>query len=192
MSITEKEFDKIKKAYLYYDKLIGKPIIYVYITKDNKYNYLKVDYKRSNFMHLCGVTYNHKGKPNANEFYNALESNSLDLQEVKCKSDGTTKQKLLVINDIQYLITCSVSIVDNKLTLLNSEFDKSIKRKHQLLLGLKNTEDFYVPVSLFNIKGKQYKMTPCEVVGVFRDEITGNTIIDKKPTFDMVKASKII
>lgn len=192
MVISTKDFEIIKDAFTYYNQLIGEPIIYVYRKSNNKYDALKVDYRKTNFMHLCGVTYNHNKRPNASEFYNAIEKNALDLSKVEKKPDGTTNQKLQVIKDIRHLNTCNINILDDKITLLKSSFDKSIKRKNLLLVGLKQTGGFYVPQSIFNIRSKKLKSKQCKIVAVFKGKICEETIVDSKAEFDFSKADEII
>ncbi|MCD2137158.1 PBECR4 domain-containing protein [Salinicoccus halitifaciens] len=191
MKLKKKDLETIKEAHSYYDQLIGEPLIYVYVGDKNKYKYLKVDFRSSNFMHLCGVNYYHKGRISPKEFYNALSHNNLDLDKVDIKKDGTTQLKLQVIKDIKFLNTCQMRVVDNQLTLFHAEFEKSLKRKNFLLLGLRYTKEFYVPSSIFNARTVKLKTNLCEVLAVFRGEISKDKKLDAKPSFDLEKALKL-
>lgn len=193
VSINGKQFNIISEAHAHYENLIGDPIVYVYKTKTNSYRMLSVSYSATNFMHLCGVSYKpRQGVSGPRGFYDAIKNHKLRLDDVKLKSDGTTDQKLLVLRDISHLDSCGLSIVDDAIFLDRSNFDKSIKRRNHLLVGLKFVDSGYVPISVYNWRRKNIKLTHCDVVGVFRGVVSEATIIDIKPDFNMKKAKKLI
>ncbi|HDL5487531.1 TPA: hypothetical protein PXD24_002185, partial [Mannheimia haemolytica] len=82
--MTEKE--RLKKyindienaAFFFETHFINKEV--VYSTDDEN---ISIIFKRSNFMHLCGVKYD----DGAREFFYAAINNRLDINKIKTKSD---------------------------------------------------------------------------------------------------------
>ncbi|HDL4709156.1 TPA: hypothetical protein RSW02_002662, partial [Mannheimia haemolytica] len=122
---------------------INKKVIYRTKTQE-----ISIIFKRSNFMHLCGIKYT----DGASEFFNAAISNNLDLAKMNVKSDGTTFLKLSLLNSVSFLLTPEMCLTEGGI-YLNIRFDKSLKTKKQIFaLTLINQNHVFIPNSLLNLK----------------------------------------
>ncbi|MCW9718089.1 PBECR4 domain-containing protein [Avibacterium sp. 21-599] len=159
--MTEQEklkryINDIENAAIFVEKhFINKEVIYSTNTEN-----ISIIFKRSNFMHLCGIKYN----DGANEFFNAATNHKLDLKKIKVKKDGITFLKLSLLKSIEYLLSSEIILTDNAI-YLHIAFDKALKTKKQIFsLTLKSNNAFFVPQSLLNLKqmnnfpnGKNYR-----------------------------------
>lgn len=110
---------------------------------------VSVYFSATNFMHLCGILYE-KG---AMSFYNDSLNHNIALQNVKIKHDGTTFQKLQVLNSIDELIGGHVHLTQSG-KYLYLEFDYALRTKKQILaLTLKHAHSNKIVLqSLLNLK----------------------------------------
>ncbi|MGL4522547.1 MAG: PBECR4 domain-containing protein [Bacilli bacterium] len=155
---NKKTLESILDGFHAYEKIVDKEIHYVYL-KDKQYYELVLSAKKSNFMHLCGISYEHM---NPKQFYMALKTKKISQLKITKKNDGSTNQKLQIIKQLEYLITCKIRIIDKKSSYLKLTFDKAIRSNKMIFcLGLQEKHmRAFVPTSLLNlksVKGKSIK-----------------------------------
>lgn len=140
----KKYINDIENAALFFENhFINKEV--VYSTDEEN---ISIIFKRSNFMHLCGVKYD----DGAREFFYAAINNRLDINKIKVKSDGTTFLKLSLLKSINFLLSSEITLTDNAI-YLNIAFDKALKTKNQVFaLTLINNNHLFIPQSLLNLK----------------------------------------
>ena len=135
-----------KIANYFKDNFIGKKV--VYCTRNQK---VSVYFSESNFMHLCGLYYSRGAK---NFFLDCLDK-KLEVSSVLVKKDGTTFQKLAILNSITELTSPHVRLTGSG-RYLYLEFDYALRTKKQILaLTLIDTSKKIVPQSLLNLKKKR-------------------------------------
>lgn len=149
------ELNKLKTYYLkhiyfaarfFNDNFVGKEIIYK--TKSKKT--YSIIFKKRNFMHLCGIYYEDGSLP----FFDLSLKNNLDINKIQIKNDGTTFQKLKVLEHIHLLISHSISMI-GKVNLLYLSFDCAIRTKKQIFaLTLINDSFYYVPNSILDLNAR--------------------------------------
>lgn len=111
-------------------------------------NKIAVYFSESNFMHLCGLYYSRGAK---NFFLDCLD-NKLKVSSVLVKKDGTTFQKLAILNSITELTSPHVRLTGSG-RYLYLEFDYALRTRKQILaLTLIDTSKKIVPQSLLNLK----------------------------------------
>jgi hypothetical protein len=151
----KKVIELITKGFEAYEKVVGKEIHYVFL-KQGRYHEIIFKASKKNFMHLCGVKYQDpktKRFFKANEFYKAFKNKKLSPAGIIKKPDGTTEQKLQIIQYLKDLTTCNVRVIDEKTTFLNLSFDKGIRSKRMIFcLALEQIADTFTPTSLLNLK----------------------------------------
>ena len=105
-------------------------------------------------MHLCGVTYTNSS---ASHFYKALKNKKVSLKRIRMRHDGTTGQKLQVLELLEMLIAPGVRVCDNG-SFYNLRFDKAIRTGEMIvaLTCVKANEQF-VPQSLLSLATKTDK-----------------------------------
>lgn len=109
---------------------------------------ISVVFKKTNFMHLCGVKY----ATGAAEFFNLALLKQIDLDKVFIKNDGTTFQKLSVLGSLGFLINPEIVLSDNAV-YLNLSFDKALRTRTKVFaLTLINDNELFIPQSLLNLK----------------------------------------
>ena len=145
----------LQKGQAAYEKIVNKELHYVYL-KNNKYQELVIHPKKHNFLHLCGINYfdpKTGKKYNANQFYDFLKKNKINLQGIVKKSSA--EQKLQIIDQLNDLTKCNLRIIDDKTTYFNLVFYRGIrssKRIFALALENESRSDHWVPSSLLNLK----------------------------------------
>ena len=128
------------------DNFFGKKV--VYCTRNQK---VSVYFSESNFMHLCGLYYSRGTK---NFFLDCLDK-KLDVSSLLVKKDGTTFQKLAILNSVTELTSSHVRLTGSG-RYLYLEFDYALRTKKQILaLTLKDTSKKIVPQSLLDLKKKR-------------------------------------
>lgn len=150
---------KLQNGLTAFERVVNKEIHYVYF-KDGFYQELIFKPKKANFMHLCGVEYQNpitKQLIKPTQFYEALKSNKISPEGILKKS--FTDQKLQIINCLEDLTKCTVSIIDERTVYLNLSFQKAIRSKKQIfcLSLVRAQNDFYVPNSLLNLRSTKGK-----------------------------------
>ena len=132
-----------KIAKYFKDNFFGKKV--VYCTRNQK---VSVYFSESNFMHLCGLYYSRGTK---NFFLDCLDK-KLDVSSLLVKKDGTTFQKLAILNSITELTSPHVRLTGSG-RYLYLEFDYALRTRKQILaLTLIDTSKKIVPQSLLNLK----------------------------------------
>ena len=135
-----------KIAKYFKDNFFGKKV--VYCTRNQK---VSVYFSESNFMHLCGLYYSRGTK---NFFLDCLDK-KLDVSSLLVKKDGTTFQKLAILNSVTELTSSHVRLTGSG-RYLYLEFDYALRTKKQILaLTLKDTSKKIVPQSLLDLKKKR-------------------------------------
>lgn len=135
-----------KIANYFKDYFFGKKV--VYCTSNQK---VAVYFSESDFMHLCGLYYSRGAK---NFFLDCLDK-KLEVSSVLVKKDGTTFQKLAILNSITELTSPHVRLTGSG-RYLYLEFDYALRTKKQILaLTLIDTSKKIVPQSLLNLKKKR-------------------------------------
>ena len=135
-----------KIAKYFKDNFFGKKV--VYCTRNQK---VSVYFSESNFMHLCGLYYSRGAK---NFFLDCLDK-KLDVSSLLVKKDGTTFQKLAILNSVTELTSPHVRLTGSG-RYLYLEFDYALRTKKQILaLTLKDTSKKIVPQSLLDLKKKR-------------------------------------
>ncbi|MCQ9628664.1 MULTISPECIES: PBECR4 domain-containing protein [Pasteurellaceae] len=130
-------------AKFFNDHFINKKVIYR--TENQE---ITVIFKRTNFMHLCGIRYT----DGAAKFFRAAISKKLDLSKMGVKDDGTTFLKLSLLQSVKFLLSAEISLADRAI-YLHLHFDKALRTKKQIFaLTLINDEHIFVPQSLLNLK----------------------------------------
>lgn len=91
------------------------------------------------------------------QFYAALKSNKVSPEGILKKS--FTDQKLQIINCLEDLTKCTVSIIDERTVYLNLSFKKAIRSRRQIfcLSLIRAQDEFYVPNSLLNLRSDKGK-----------------------------------
>lgn len=91
------------------------------------------------------------------QFYAALKSNKVSPEGILKKS--FTDQKLQIINCLEDLTKCTVSIIDERTVYLNLSFEKAIRSRRQIfcLSLIRAQDEFYVPNSLLNLRSDKGK-----------------------------------
>lgn len=148
----------IKKGRDAYEQIVNKEIHYVY-KKDNVYKEVILRAKKNGFMHLCGVDYldpKTKQKVAPKHFYQLVKDNKISPDFLVEKADGTTILKLGVIGNLKDLLTSNIRVIDGHVTFFNSTFDVGLRTGRQIfalsLIEEKRYSEFYVPMSLLNLK----------------------------------------
>jgi hypothetical protein len=135
-----------KIANYFKDYFFGKKVVYCTYNKK-----VAVYFSESNFMHLCGLYYSRGTK---NFFLDCLD-NKLKVSSILVKKDGTTFQKLAILNFITELTSPHVRLTGSG-RYLYLEFDYALRTKKQILaLTLIDTSKKIVPQSLLNLKKKR-------------------------------------
>lgn len=128
----------------FYDKhFVNKTIIYT--TKNNK---IELTARRDNFMHLCGILYIEGPR----KFFNDALDRKVQLKKVLIKKDGSTFQKLQVLNQLKEMLGPHLRLTGRgAFTYL--KFDHSLHTNKTILaLALLNNQNYMVPISLLNLK----------------------------------------
>lgn len=155
----EKYLSSITKAAKFIDEhFINKEMKYT--KADNKE--ISVIFEKENFMHLCGIKYKKKSVA----FFKDAKKSNISLDEIEIKNDGTTFQKLEVLDKIEYIIRHGVLLTGHGV-FLNLSFDSAIKagnRNIKFAISLKDEYGNFIPISLFNTIRDQYKFPKGEKV----------------------------
>ena len=130
-SSNDKEKQKLKiflpaiqKAAIFYDdSFMNKRIVYY-----TKYRSIELTSIKSNFMHLCGVNY----RWGAHRFFDDILSHRLKLDDISIKNDGTTYQKLRVIDNLPELLSKHVRLVTSG-KFLFLKYDYALRTSKQIL-----------------------------------------------------------
>lgn len=154
----EYNLEHIRNAAIFFkDHFLSKEMIY-FTEKETT----SVIFKRSNFMHLCGIHY----ESGATEFFNLALLKQIDLSKVFIKNDGTTFQKLSVLSSIDFLINPEITLSSGAI-YLNLSFDKALRTKTKVFaLTLINDEHLFIPQSLLNLRAMNNFPKGNKIIGI--------------------------
>ena len=143
-------------ATFYKNELSNGNIIYAF-KQDNKIKEFIVKYGRENFAHLTGLKFDRKS---AKEMLEDLVAGKTEQNAILLKNDGTTFQKLSVLEKAKELIGTD-AVVLNKLSNVQSKrlkFSEALRTEDsQMLMALKDFEaEIYRPYSLINLADSKY------------------------------------
>lgn len=155
----KRTIEKLQQGLTAFESVVNKEIHYVYC-KEGLYEELVFKPQKANFMHLCGVEYQNpitKKMMKPSQFYAALKSNKVSPEGILKKS--FTDQKLQIINCLEELTRCTVSIIDKRTVYLNLSFEKAIRSRKQIfcLSLIRARDEIYVPHSLLNLRSDKGK-----------------------------------
>lgn len=145
-------FEKLVNAFeVYKNTFEGKRFVFY-----SKFNVVEVEFRKQNFLHLTGI----KTKLTAKNFYRMLEHNRLSINDIKSRNDGTTEQKMNVIDQMPLLLK-KCQITNDCSMIVNFELDSIIKTNKVLLaVGVFNK----TPKTLLNIKRSRFNSNDFENV----------------------------
>jgi len=107
-----------------------------------------------NFLHLCGLGYKQGG---AKRFWHDLQRNHVIVSNLQVKSDGSTFQKLQILNLLPYLDQLDLTITGMG-TYLHLNYQHAIRTRRELIaLALVHDEAHYRPLSLLNLQGGKFR-----------------------------------
>ncbi|PKE06058.1 hypothetical protein CW676_09885 [Macrococcoides caseolyticum] len=123
-------------------------------------------------MHLCGLDY----KGGSNKFFNACLNEKLEINNIKVKTDGTSFQKLRVVNQIEDIFKMPSQLASSG-TFLNLKFDSAIRTKKQIAaITLLNDRTTYVPQSLLNLKSMKNFPSSKNVICIYTEDMDDKNI----------------
>lgn len=150
----KKYIPNIQKAFSLTEKhFIGKVKTYVYIVNSREIRSLPITFQNKHFMHLCGVKYVRGSRG----FVNDLRKKKLDLQNLYLKNDGSTFQKLEVIDKIDLLDSLNTKVsIGNKMASIH--YSNLLRTKSDILGIAVDTDNngMNFPLSLLNLSIKMH------------------------------------
>lgn len=148
---------------------IGKKKTYVYVKNMRCIDSISVIFKNNNLMHLYGVKY----KDGSKQFVYDIKHKKLNFHYLRVKDDGSTFQKLQVINQIDILNTLNtrISIGNN---IANIHYDSLLRSREDILgIAIKNDENGNpYPLSLLNLSNDITKtLTSFKVLAIIEEDV---------------------
>ncbi len=204
--LNNKVGDLLSTAKFYKENMSQGNVVYVFKQDDN-IKALRVKYGEENFSHLTGIKFDRKS---AKGMLEDLVNEKTEQNAILVKNDGTTFQKLDVIQKLPEVIDASIislNDLDNIQQAQKLRFSDALKTKdNSLLLALKDFEpEVYRPYSLINLsdvrsKHSDYLRVPentvLAVLSETRNELGGLSIgtlsINHEYVKDMSSAMGII
>ncbi len=182
---------------LYEENLANKKILILYEV-DKKVKKLEIIFKRSNFLHLTGISILNSSL-NPTIFYKKLLNQRLSLSDFNIKSDGTTQLKIQILNQISTINRFINTAGDYQANRKFLVADKVIGN-HNICLCLKQISNFdYIPISALqenikNITNVQYKILCIATKPLQSNAYSKLTYISKNNTIynSLDKVNKII
>lgn len=183
-SYTLEEARKIvlKCAKYYEQNLLDKNYIMIYKDiADNTIKNLEVQFGRENYQHLAGIELIDKNAVVRQHvsvlFYNKCINNTLAKDEIKFKNDGTTNFKLAALPFLMTIqkITKIAGDYNNARPYLAA--DKLVGNVN-FCLGLKQTGNYYVPVSALLEDISKLTKTQSQVLAIFSKKICDEVYMD--------------
>lgn len=167
----KKYVPNIQKAFSLTKKhFIGKVKTYVYVVNSREIRSLPITFQNKHFMHLCGVKYVRGSRG----FVNDLRKKKLDLQNLYLKNDGSTFQKLEVIDKIDLLDSLSTKVsIGNKMASIH--YSNLLRTKSDILGIAVDTDNngMNSPLSLLNLSIKDsHTLTSFKVVAILEENKT--------------------
>lgn len=204
--LNNKVGDLVSTAKFYKENMSQGNVVYVF-KQGNNIKALRVKYGEENFSHLTGIKFDRKS---AKGMLEDLVNENTEQNAILVKNDGTTFQKLDVIQKLPEVIDASVISLNDLEHIQQAQklrFSDALKTKdNSLLLALKDFEpEIYRPYSLINLSDvrAQYndylrvpENTVLAVLSETRNELGGLSIgtlsINHEYVKDMSSAMGII
>ncbi len=155
LELLNKYSQQLKEAAEFYKNNMSKGNV-VYVFKQNdEIKALRVKYGEENFAHLTGLKFDRRS---AKDMLNDLVEEKTTQNAILVKNDGTTFQKLEVIDKLPEVIEASVISLNDLSNVEQAQklrFSDALKTAdNKLLLALKDFEpEVYRPYSLINLSG---------------------------------------
>lgn len=154
-------------ATFFKDHFVGK--IMCYETSAKK---VEVQFISTNFMHLCGIDYERGAK----RFFEDCLDDRILVNSIRVKCDGTTIQKLKVLRNISELIGNNLRVTDSG-DGLKISFDYAIRTRKQIFaLALVNKRTRVIPISLLNLKSRNFFPSGDLVESIYSVNLNDNSI----------------
>ena len=154
-------------ATFFKDHFVGK--IMCYETSAKK---VEVQFISTNFMHLCGINYERGAK----RFFEDCLDDRILINSIRVKCDGTTIQKLKVLRNISELIGNNLRVTDSG-DGLKISFDYAIRTRKQIFaLALVNKRTRVIPISLLNLKSRNFFPSGDLVESIYSVNLNDNSI----------------
>ena len=150
--LNNKVGDLVSTAKFYKENMSQGNVVYVF-KQGNNIKALRVKYGEENFSHLTGIKFDRKS---AKGMLEDLVNENTEQTAILVKNDGTTFQKLDVIQKLPEVIDASVISLNDLEHIQQAQklrFSDALKTKdNSLLLALKDFEpEIYRPYSLINL-----------------------------------------
>ena len=150
--LNNKVGDLVSTAKFYKENMSQGNVVYVF-KQGNNIKALRVKYGEENFSHLTGIKFDRKS---AKGMLEDLVNENTEQNAILVKNDGTTFQKLDVIQKLPEVIDASVISLNDLEHIQQAQklrFSDALKTKdNSLLLALKDFEpEIYRPYSLINL-----------------------------------------
>lgn len=150
--LNNKVGDLVSTAKFYKENMSQGNVVYVF-KQGNNIKALRVKYGEENFSHLTGIKFDRKS---AKGMLEDLVNENTEPNAILVKNDGTTFQKLDVIQKLPEVIDASVISLNDLEHIQQAQklrFSDALKTKdNSLLLALKDFEpEIYRPYSLINL-----------------------------------------
>lgn len=175
----------ISTAKEYKNILDGKNFLFVYRDrKNNKIEFFETVFLPRNYQHLTGIEFLDKqGKSRKNSvlFYKKCLSNTLTMDEIAFKQDGTTPLKLAalpkLVNFIQYSnITALYNGAKPRLTL------DRVAGTTNYCIGFSKSGNYYVPSSCLLEDVRKLSDTPSQILAIM-----SKSAIDKEKIYKDIR-----
>ena len=154
-------------AAFFKEHFVGK--IMCYETSAKK---VEVQFISTNFMHLCGIDYERGAK----RFFEDCLDDRIRVNSIRVKCDGTTIQKLKVLWNISELIGNNLRVTDSG-DGLKISFDYAIRTRKQIFaLALVNKRTRVIPISLLNLKSRNFFPSGDLVESIYSVNLNDNSI----------------
>lgn len=142
----------INGAKIYKENLLNKNILI--ITKDkNMFNSFEVKFPKSAYLHLTGVEVD-KSSIKAKDFFNLCVKRKIRLEDFDFKSNGTTKLKLDVLENV-LKVSSSIKMVTAYNGLRPELYTDRLVGNVRACLGLIDKGSYYVPNTLLKTDIRQ-------------------------------------
>ena len=160
----------VKYSKIYEMELCNKNLLFAY--DDLNIKFLEVAFYDYNFMHLVGAGHSEK-KLFATEFYSKCINNTLSWKDVHIDEYGTTQLKiealpLLLKKNLSAKMVCDVDTLHPKL------FTEKISGNTSGFIGFVNSNNVYVPNTLFKADIRDYSSECKRVLYVLRKDINSD------------------
>lgn len=154
-------------ATFFKEHFVGKIVCYETSTKK-----VEVQFISTNFMHLCGIDY----KRGAKQFFEDCLDDCIHVDLIHVKCDGTTIQKLKVLRSISELVGNNLRVT-NSGDGLKISFDYAIRTRKQIFaLALVNKRTRVMPISLLNLKSRNFFPSGDLVESIYSVNLNDNSI----------------